>query len=222
MGNRESAYQGVRERIDAAMAERAEHTGGMRPVRLVAVSKRQPVEAIRALAELGQRDFGENYLQEALDKRDALGDLPLTWHFIGPIQSNKTRSIAAHFDWVHSVDRLKLVRRLGEQRDPALGPLNVLIQVNVDDEASKSGASPDEVPAIVTACAEQPTLRLRGLMCIPRPGNTTAFRQLAELNATLPEPLPDLSMGMSGDFEAAIAEGATIVRVGTALFGPRD
>ncbi|MCL7744627.1 YggS family pyridoxal phosphate-dependent enzyme [Guyparkeria hydrothermalis] len=222
MENRESAYRGIRKRIDAAMAEREQHGGESRPVRLVAVSKRQPVEAIRALAELGQRDFGENYLQEALDKQEALGDLPLTWHFIGPIQSNKTRLIAAHFDWVHSVDRVKLVRRLGEQRDPARGPLNVLIQVNIDDEASKSGASPDEVPAIAAACGEHPTLRLRGLMCIPRPGNTEAFSQLAELNAGLPEPLPDLSMGMSGDFEVAIAEGATIVRVGTALFGPRD
>ena len=222
MGNRESAYRAIRERIDAAVAEREQRLGESRAVRLVAVSKRQPVEAIRGLAGLGQRDFGENYLQEALDKQEALGDLPLTWHFIGPIQSNKTRAIAAHFDWVHSVDRIKLVRRLGEQRDPALGPLNVLIQVNIDDEASKSGAAPDEVPAIVAACAEQPTLRLQGLMCIPRPGNSAAFDQLAELNASLPGPLPELSMGMSGDFETAIAAGATIVRVGTALFGPRD
>ena len=222
MGNRESAYRTIRERLDAAAAQRSEHVAGSHSVRLVAVSKRQPVEAIRGLAELGQRDFGENYLQEALDKQEALSDLPLTWHFIGPIQSNKTRAIAAHFDWVHSVDRVKLIRRLGEQRDPALGPLNVLIQVNIDDEASKSGAAPDEVPAIVAACAEQPTLRLQGLMCIPRPGNTAAFDRLAALNASLPEPLPELSMGMSGDFEAAIAAGATIVRVGTALFGPRD
>ena len=222
MGNRESAYRAIRERIDAAVAERERRDGESRAVRLVAVSKRQPVEAIRALADLGQHDFGENYLQEALDKQQALDDLPLTWHFIGPIQSNKTRAIAAHFDWVHSVDRVKLVRRLGEQRDPALGPLNVLIQVNIDDETSKSGAAPDEVAAIAAACAEQPTLRLQGLMCIPRPGNTEAFRQLAELNASLPEPLPELSMGMSGDFEPAIEAGATIVRVGTALFGPRD
>ena len=222
MGNRESAYRAIRERIDAAVAERERRDGESRAVRLVAVSKRQPVEAIRALADLGQHDFGENYLQEALDKQQALDDLPLTWHFIGPIQSNKTRAIAAHFDWVHSVDRVKLVRRLGEQRDPALGPLNVLIQVNIDDETSKSGAAPDEVAAIAAACAEQPTLRLQGLMCIPRPGNAEAFDQLADLNASLPEPLPELSMGMSGDFEPAIEAGATIVRVGTALFGPRD
>ena len=222
MGNRESAYRGVRDRIDVAAAERSSFRGAERPVRLVAVSKRQSVEAIHELAALGQRDFGENYLQEALDKQQALGDLSLTWHFIGPIQSNKTRSIAAHFDWVHSVDRVKLVRRLGEHRDPAAGPLNLLIQVNVDGEASKSGAAPDEVPAIVAACAEQPTLRLQGLMCIPRPGNTAAFEQLAALNAQLAEPLPELSMGMSGDFETAIAAGSTIVRVGTALFGPRD
>ncbi len=219
MGNRESAYRGIVERIASASDERQ---GGPVAVRLVAVSKRQPVEAIRALAELGQRDFGENYLQEALDKQPDLADLPLTWHFIGPIQSNKTRSIAAHFDWVHSVDRVKIARRLGEQRDPALGPLKVLIQVNVDGETSKSGAEPEDVPAIVAACAECPTLELRGLMCIPRPGNTAAFEQLAALNRSLAEPLPDLSMGMSGDFEAAIAAGATIVRVGTALFGPRE
>lgn len=222
MGNRESAFRAIRERIDVAVAEREQQDGDSRPVRLVAVSKRQSVDAIRGLVGLGQRDFGENYLQEALDKQQALDDLPLTWHFIGPIQSNKTRAIAAHFDWVHSVDRVKLVRRLGEQRDPELGPLNVLIQVNIDDEASKSGASPAEVPDIVAACAEQPTLRLQGLMCIPRPGNTMAFDQLAELNASLSPPLPELSMGMSGDFEAAIAAGATIVRVGTALFGSRD
>ncbi|MFW6379403.1 MAG: YggS family pyridoxal phosphate-dependent enzyme [Guyparkeria sp.] len=219
MGNRESAYRGIVERIASASDERQ---GGPVAVRLVAVSKRQPVEAIRALAELGQRDFGENYLQEALDKQPDLADLPLTWHFIGPIQSNKTRSIAAHFDWVHSVDRVKIARRLGEQRDPALGPLKVLVQVNVDGETSKSGAEPVDVPAIVAACAECPTLELRGLMCIPRPGNTAAFEQLAALNRSLAEPLPDLSMGMSGDFEAAIAAGATIVRVGTALFGPRE
>ncbi|MFW6020686.1 MAG: YggS family pyridoxal phosphate-dependent enzyme [Guyparkeria sp.] len=219
MGNRESAYRDIVERIASASDERP---GGPAAVRLVAVSKRQPVGAIRALAQLGQRDFGENYLQEALDKQPELTDLPLTWHFIGPIQSNKTRSIAAHFDWVHSVDRVKIARRLGEQRDPALGPLKVLIQVNVDGEASKSGADPVDVPAIVAACAEYPTLELRGLMCIPRPGNTAAFEQLAALNRSLAEPLPDLSMGMSGDFEAAIAAGATIVRVGTALFGPRE
>ncbi|RRQ23300.1 YggS family pyridoxal phosphate-dependent enzyme [Guyparkeria sp. SCN-R1] len=219
MGNRESAYHGIRERIEAASADRPAGSG---EVRLVAVSKRQPVEAIRTLAELGQRDFGENYLQEAIDKQAELADLPLTWHFIGPIQSNKTRAIAAHFDWVHSVDRAKVARRLGEQRDPAMGPLNVLIQVNIDGEESKSGVEPVDVPGIAAACAEYPTLRLCGLMCIPRPGNTAAFGQLAALNASLAEPLPDLSMGMSGDFEAAIAEGATIVRVGTALFGQRD
>ena len=218
MGNRESAYRDIVDRI-AAAESRPGPAGG---VRLVAVSKRQPVEAIRTLAELGQRDVGENYLQEALDKQSSLADLPLIWHFIGPIQSNKTRAIAAHFDWVHSVDRVKIARRLGEQRDSSLPPLKVLIQVNVDGEPSKSGADPEDVPAIAAACAEYSTLELRGLMCIPRPGNTAAFEQLAALNRSLPEPLPDLSMGMSGDFEAAIAAGATIVRVGTALFGPRD
>ena len=219
MGNRESAYRGILARIESANADRS---GDSADVKLVAVSKRQSVEAIRALAGLGQRDFGENYLQEAIDKQSELVDLPLIWHFIGPIQSNKTRAITAHFDWVHSVDRAKIARRLGEQRDPAKEPLNVLIQVNVDGEESKSGAKPADVPAIAAACAEYPTLRLRGLMCIPRPGNTAAFAQLAALNASLAEPLPDLSMGMSGDFEAAIGEGATLVRVGTALFGSRD
>ncbi len=230
MRNREDAYFAIRKRIDAAAAQRAARTGTDHRVRLVAVSKRQSVDAIRALADLGQQDFGESYLQEAQEKQAALADLALSWHFIGPIQSNKTRAIAAHFDWVHSVDRLKLVQRLGEQRDPALGPLNVLIQVNVDDEAGKSGVAPVDLPAIAAACAAQPTLRLQGLMCIPRPGNIAAFRQLAELNASLSEqlpellaePLPELSMGMSGDFEAAIAAGATMVRVGTALFGSRE
>ncbi|MFN2381609.1 MAG: YggS family pyridoxal phosphate-dependent enzyme [Guyparkeria sp.] len=212
-------YHGIVDRIAAASAARP---AGVPDVRLVAVSKRQPVAAIRSLAELGQRDFGENYLQEALDKQAELADPSLTWHFIGPIQSNKTRAIAAHFDWVHGVDRVKIARRLGEQRDPAMGPLNVLIQVNVDGEESKSGADPADVAEIAAACAEYSTLRLCGLMCIPRPGNIGAFAALAALNRSLAEPLPDLSMGMSSDFEAAIADGATIVRVGTALFGPRD
>jgi len=222
MGNRESAYQGIVGRIRAAEAQREAVTGESRPVRLVAVSKRQSVEAISALVAQGQRDFGENYLQEAVEKQDALAGRALVWHFIGPIQSNKTRLIAERFDWVHSVDRIKLVRRLGEQRDPALGPLNVLIQVNVDGEESKSGVAPETLPEVVAAFEDQPTLCLRGLMCIPRPGNTEAFHRLRELNASLPRPLPDLSMGMSGDFEEAIADGASIVRIGTALFGARD
>ncbi len=222
MASGESAYREILARIEAAEKERTACTGDYHPVRLVAVSKRQSVEAIAALADLGQRDFGENYLQEGMEKQVALAGRDLTWHFIGPIQSNKTRSIAEHFDWVHSVDRIKLIRRLGEQRDPDRGPLNVLLQVNVDDEESKAGASPADVPALVEAFVDQPALRLRGLMCIPRPGNTQAFEALAELNAGLPRPLPDLSMGMSGDFEPAIAAGATIVRVGTALFGRRD
>ncbi|MGM0516723.1 MAG: YggS family pyridoxal phosphate-dependent enzyme [Pseudomonadota bacterium] len=222
MGNQESAYRGIVERIHAAEAEREARTGESRPVRLVAVSKRKPVEAIAALADLGQRDFGENYLQEAVEKQDALPDRDLVWHFIGPIQSNKTRLIAERFDWVHSVDRVKLVRRLGEQRDPAMPPLNVLVQVNVDGEETKSGVAPGALPELVAAFDDQPALCLRGLMCIPRPGNSDAFRRLAELNASLSRPLPDLSMGMSGDFEHAIAEGATIVRIGTALFGARD
>ena len=202
-------------------------------VTLLAVSKTRDAGAIRALHQQGVTDFGENYLQEALGKQPALADLGLTWHFIGPIQSNKTRDIAQHFDWVHTVDRLKIARRLSEQRPADLPPLNLCIQVNVDDEASKSGVSLAEVPALAAAIAELPNLRLRGLMAIPRAdatdGNQAAFRTLAmtlsQLRHTMAaqsaQPLDTLSMGMSDDFETAIAEGATIVRIGTALFGPR-
>ena len=195
---------------------------------LLAVSKTRTAGEIRALATLGQRHFGENYLQEALDKIDQLADLPCCWHFIGPIQSNKTRDIAARFDWVHSVDRDKIARRLNDQRPAALPPLNVCIQVNVDDEDSKSGIALDQVPALADAIAALPRLRLRGLMAIPRAHsddrNRAAFRTLAMTLSSLRNTiagLDTLSMGMSDDFDVAIAEGATIVRLGTALFGPR-
>lgn len=196
-------------------------------VGLLAVSKTQLAAAIREAAEAGMRDFGENYLQEALDKQAELSELPLTWHFIGPIQSNKTKSIAEHFDWVHSVDRLKIAQRLSDQRPAELPPLNICLQVNVSGEASKSGCAPEELPQLAQAVAAMPRLRLRGLMCIPAPSEDpaeqrAAFARLRALRDELPLTLDTLSMGMSQDLEAAIAEGATWVRIGTALFGARD
>lgn len=210
----------------------AEQRFGRAPgsVALLAVSKTQPAQAIRAAYELGQRDFGENYLQEALSKREQLGDLPLIWHFIGPIQSNKTKSIAENFDWVHSVDRVKIAERLSAQRPPELPPLNVCVQVNVSGEASKSGVAPEEAAALAAAVARLPRLRLRGLMTIPAPAadferQRAPLRRLRELLERLRDEgyaLDTLSMGMSDDLEAAIAEGATLVRIGTALFGARE
>lgn len=198
-------------------------------VRLLAVSKTQTAAAIAAIAALGQRRFGENYLQEALTKIAELAHLDLEWHFIGPIQANKTRSIAEHFAWVHSVDRLKIAERLAAQRPAALPPLNVCLQVNIDREATKHGLEAAEVMAVAHAVAALPRLRLRGLMAIPGPAADFAaqrrpFAQLRALQEQLNADglaLDTLSMGMSDDLEAAIAEGATLVRVGTALFGPR-
>ena len=198
-------------------------------VRLVAVSKTFPAENVRAAAVAGQRDFGENYLQEALAKMQALADLPLVWHFIGPIQSNKTRAIAQAFQWVHSVDREKIAARLSEARPEHLPPLNVCIEVNVSGEASKSGVAPDSLAALARRIAALPRLALRGLMAIPEPTPDEAlqrlrFRAVRELKDALVRdglPLDTLSMGMSADMEAAIAEGATVVRVGTAIFGER-
>ncbi|WP_133861458.1 MULTISPECIES: YggS family pyridoxal phosphate-dependent enzyme [Pseudomonas] len=214
----------VLERIAAAS-----RTAGRDPatVGLLAVSKTKPAAALREAAAAGLRDFGENYLQEALDKQPALADLPLVWHFIGPIQSNKTRAIACHFDWVHSVDRLKIAQRLAEQRPPERGPLNICLQVNVSGEASKSGCHPDDLPALAAAVSQLPNLRLRGLMAIPEPtedpaSQRAAFARLRTFSEALNLGLDTLSMGMSQDLEAAIAEGATWVRVGTALFGARD
>ena len=196
-------------------------------VHLLAVSKTQPAEAIRQACQAGLHDFGENYLQEALEKQADLADLPLTWHFIGPIQSNKTKAIAEHFDWVHSVDRLKIAQRLSDQRPESLPPLNICLQVNVSGEASKSGCEPQDVPQLAHAIAALPRLRLRGLMAIPEPTDDpteqrAAFARLRHLQAELQMDLDTLSMGMSQDLEAAIAEGATWVRIGTALFGARD
>lgn len=195
-------------------------------VGLLAVSKTQPVEAIREAHNAGLSDFGENYLQEALEKQTGLADLTLTWHFIGPIQSNKTRAIAEHFDWVHSVDRLKIAQRLSDQRPAALPPLNICLQVNVSGEASKSGCAPQEVAQLARAIMALPNLCLRGLMAIPEPTDDiteqhAAFARVRQLQHELDAKLDTLSMGMSQDLEAAIAEGATWVRIGTALFGAR-
>ncbi|MFP3851150.1 YggS family pyridoxal phosphate-dependent enzyme [Pseudomonas graminis] len=196
-------------------------------VGLLAVSKTKPASDLREAYDAGLRDFGENYLQEALGKQAELTDLPLIWHFIGPIQSNKTRAIAENFAWVHSVDRLKIAQRLSEQRPPALPPLNICIQVNVSGEASKSGCSPEDLPALAQAISALPNLKLRGLMAIPEPTDdrdeqNASFAAVSTLQAQLGLPLDTLSMGMSHDLEAAIAQGATWVRIGTALFGARD
>jgi len=196
-------------------------------IHLLAVSKTKPAQAVREAFAAGLRDVGENYLQEALTKQEALRDLPLIWHFIGPIQSNKTKAIAEHFDWVHSVDRLKIAQRLSEQRPAALAPLNICLQVNVSGEDSKSGCAPADLPALAEAVAKLPNLRLRGLMAIPEPtddraAQEAAFASLRTLQQRLGLGLDTLSMGMSHDLEAAIAQGATWVRIGTALFGARD
>ena len=214
----------VSSRIHAAAraAHRDEHS-----VQLLAVSKTKPAEALREAHAAGICDFGENYLQEALGKQLELADLPLIWHFIGPIQSNKTRAIAEHFAWVHSVDRLKIAQRLSEQRPADLPPLNICIQVNVSGEASKSGCTPEDLPALAQAISQLPRIRLRGLMAIPEPtedraAQDAAFAAVQQLQASLNLPLDTLSMGMSHDLESAIAQGATWVRIGTALFGARD
>jgi pyridoxal phosphate enzyme (YggS family) len=197
---------------------------------LVAVSKTRCPEAIRAIAALRQKDFGENQLQEALGKIEILSDLDCTWHFIGSIQTNKCRDIAAHFDWVHSVDRLKIARRLSDLRPATAVPLNIFLQVNLQGEATKSGIAPGGLTSLASAVHELPNLQLRGLMAIPEPEPSferqqKVFSELRELqnglNQALDLTLDCLSMGMTDDFEAAIAEGATHVRVGTAIFGPR-
>jgi PLP dependent protein len=216
----------VEERI-AAAAARAGRSA--RSVTLLAATKAQPPAAVRAAADCGLTDFGESYLQEALPKLDALRDRPLTWHFIGRLQSNKTLAVAQAFAWVHALDRLKIAERLAAQRPHYAPPLNVCLQVHIGGEASKGGVAAAELPALARAVAALPRLRLRGLMCIPPEETAVArqrawFRELRELYVALNAAgfgLDTLSMGMSGDFEAAIEEGATLVRLGTALFGPR-
>jgi pyridoxal phosphate enzyme (YggS family) len=224
--NQQSRYETVIRRI-----RDAEQRFGRAPesVRLLAVSKTRTSDEIRACASLGQHCFGENYLQEALGKIDELQDMELEWHFIGPIQSNKTHAIAENFDWVHSVDRFKIARRLSEQRPAGMSPLNICLQVNVSGEATKSGISVQELNRLATEVSTLPGLQLRGLMAIPAPGKTfeqqsrpmRALRQAMEALNRQGMAMDTLSMGMSDDLEAAIAEGATIVRIGTALFGPR-
>jgi len=218
----------VKHRIEAAALQAGRDAAD---IRLLAVSKTKPVSAIEELAGSGQRDFGENYLQEALDKMDALAaNRTLRWHFIGPIQSNKTRAIAERFHWVHSVDRFKIARRLSEQRPEHLPPLELCLQVNISEEPQKAGVPPGQVAELADAVAGLSGVRLRGLMCLPAPAQEEAaqrapFRELAALQATLNasgHTLDTLSMGMSTDLEAAVLEGSTLIRVGTALFGPRD
>lgn len=198
-------------------------------VQLLAVSKTQPSEVVAAAFDLGQRDFGENYLQEALPKIDALKALPITWHFIGQIQANKTRLIAEHFDWVHSVDRFKTAKRLSDQRPNNFKPLNLCLQVNLEDEPGKGGVTQAELPELASRIKDLSRIRLRGLMAIPSQQEPfeeqrRLFRQLRDWQTRLNDrglSLDTLSMGMSADLRAAIAEGATIVRVGTAIFGER-
>lgn len=221
-----SRWQQVRDEI-AQASEQA----GRAPdaVQLLAVSKLHSADAIAALNAHGQRDFGENYVQEALDKMQTLADRDIVWHLIGPLQSNKTSEVAAHFDWVHSVDRLKIARRLNDQRPAELAPLNICLQVHIDDEASKSGCTLAELPALVEAVMAMPRLKLRGLMVIPKAGETSAFATLAKTHAAILARLPThsasafdtLSMGMSADVTEAIAAGSTWVRVGSAIFGAR-
>jgi len=231
MGSIGSNLQEVKRRIGAACAAAARDA---QSVTLLAVSKTFGADAVREAFAAGQRAFGENYVQEALAKIDALVDLrpAIEWHFIGPLQSNKTRPVAEAFDWVHSVDRLKIAERLAEQRPPGLPPLQLTLQVNVSGEASKSGVAPAEAPALAQALAALPgqRVRLRGLMAIPEPAagfdaQRVPHRRLRELLAALNAAglaLDTLSMGMSADLEAAVAEGATVVRVGSAVFGNRE
>ena len=224
--NLPAALTAVRERIAhaAASAGRSAHS-----VTLLAVGKAQPAALLAAAADCGVTQFGESYLQEALEKIAALQDRALTWHFIGRVQSNKSRPVAENFTWVHAVDRLRIAERLSAQRPADAPPLNVCLQVNVAGEASKGGVTPAELPALAAAVAPLPRLALRGLMCIP-PEETDPvrqrgwFAQVRVLQAQLTAggcQLDTLSMGMSGDFEAAVEEGATIIRLGTILFGAR-
>lgn len=214
----------LRERIRQAELAAGRRAG---TVKLIAVGKTFPSVALLTAYRAGLRDFGESYLQEALVKQSSLGHCDITWHFIGPIQSNKTRAIAERFHWVHGLDRLKIAERLNEQRPAALPPLNVCIQVNVSGENSKSGIGFDELPVLVDAIAPLPRLSLRGLMGIPAPGlafdaQRAAFRRLREAIESIGGRLDTLSMGMSDDLEAAVMEGATMVRVGSAIFGERS
>ena len=204
----------VKSRIDSVQS--SQH------LELIAVSKTRSINEIQEAVDAGQIHFGENYLQESIDKIKYFEGNGLIWHFIGPIQSNKTTSIANHFDWVHSVDRIKIAKRLSDQRNPSLGLLNILIQVNVDKEETKSGAYIEEIDEIVSEISILPNLSLRGFMTIPKPENSeSSFSEMKRLISKYPE-LDSLSMGMSSDLEVAIENGANLVRVGTDIFGPRS
>ncbi|GAA5315082.1 MAG: YggS family pyridoxal phosphate-dependent enzyme [Candidatus Pelagadaptatus aseana] len=214
----------VQDRIHKALQQ-----AGRKPdsARLLAVSKTKPCEDIRAAYSAGQRCFGENYLQEALEKQQQLNDLDIEWHYIGPIQSNKTRAIAEHFDWVHSVDREKVARRLSEQRPADLPALNICLQINVDNEDTKAGITLAELPKLYHAIKALPNLHIRGLMAIPAPSQDVSqqratFAKVQQALAQLDSDMDTLSMGMSGDLESAIAAGSTIVRIGTDIFGARN
>jgi pyridoxal phosphate enzyme (YggS family) len=221
-----SNLQAVRTEIERSVSQSGRSAN---EVKLLAVSKTFPANVLREAYQAGQRDFAENYVQEALDKMAMLQDLAIAWHFIGPIQSNKTRAIAENFSWVHSVDRLKIAERLSEQRPANMLPLQICLQVNISNEASKSGVASDEVAGLAYAITKLPNLKLRGLMAIPAPSDDVetqriGFAQLRQLRDQLNQQglqLDTLSMGMSHDFAAAIAEGATMVRIGTAIFGNR-
>jgi pyridoxal phosphate enzyme (YggS family) len=225
----ETACVSARASVLARIAAARQAPTAARDVRLLAVSKTQPASAVRALHAAGQRAFGENYVKEALAKQAELVDIEVEWHLIGPLQSNKCREVALHFDWLQTLDRAKLVDLLARHRPAGQAPLNVLVQVNIDDEASKAGCTPDDIDALAEAVAAQPALRLRGLMAIPAPSpdpvvRRTAFARMRRLYDALRIVHPDidtLSMGMSDDLDLAVAEGATMVRVGTALFGAR-
>ena len=215
----------VRKRIHCVMAEEGITSSPL----LLAISKTRGVSELLQAHQAGLQDFGENYLQEALKKIDALQAYKLVWHFTGPIQSNKTRSVAEHFSWVHTVDRVKIARRLSEQRPAGMGALQICIQVNIDHEDSKSGVLPEDLAVIAEDISTLPNIQLRGLMAIPKAGAPRTERQksfsyladlLVKLQLTYPM-MDTLSMGMSDDFELAVAQGATIVRIGSAIFGPR-
>ncbi len=221
----QDARQHVLQQIKTACehAQRATET-----VQLLAVSKTHPSERLREMYAAGQRAFGENYLQEALDKIEALHDLDIEWHFIGHVQRNKTKHLAEKFDWVHGVDRLIIAERLSNQRGDDQAPLNICLQVNIDRQDSKDGCAPEEVSELVAQISQLPKIKLRGLMVIPAPDNTAAFADAKKLFDEVKgqhahvQDWDTLSMGMSGDLDAAIAAGSTMVRVGTALFGKRD
>ena len=219
--------QNVFQRINNAVTQ---YNRKSHPVTLLAVSKTHKISKIQEAFNAGQRDFGENYLQEAVGKIIALKDYEICWHYIGPIQSNKTSKIAEYFDWVHSVDRFKIARRLSEQRSKESEPLNICLQVNISAEENKSGVAPDQLRELMTEVQSLDGIKLRGLMCIPAKTDDfdqqrLAFREMSQLFHQLQNDFPNLdtlSMGMSGDLEAAIAEGSTMVRVGTDIFGARN